>query len=361
MKGSVELPAGSLPSFASNKVRAELTVPYRLQVGVRNQTTDKLAIEFDLTRTGWSSFDRLHVTQEQYGFTIVDSKNDWKDVNAYRLGVTYDISQATQLRVGYTFDETPQDDDYFSPRVPDADRTAAGHRPAGAGRRNDAGARSGGAGSGVMRMRHTLLLSGAALLLAACNTTPTKQVQTAPTPPPADIRVEESIGFTIVETAEIDAAVRVDYDRALALIAQGRINDGIAVLETVVEQAPELSAPRVDLAIAWHRLDDLDAAEEQLDKVLEINPQHPIALNELGIVYRKTARFAEARQSYEAALAVYPGYHYARRNLAVICELYLADLECALASYEAYMKTVPGDEEASMWVAAVRLRMDQGG
>ena len=149
-------------------------------------------------------------------------------------------------------------------------------------------------------MRHTLLLSGAALLLVACNTTPTKQVQTAPTPPPADIRVEESIGFTIVETAEIDAAVRVDYDRALALIAQGRINDGIAVLETVVEQAPELSAPRVDLAIAWHRLDDLDAAEEQLDKVLEINPQHPIALNELGIVYRKTARFAEARQSYEA-------------------------------------------------------------
>jgi long-chain fatty acid transport protein len=122
VKGTVELPAGSLPSIASNNVRAELTVPYRLQVGVRNQTTDKLAIEFDVTRTGWSSFDRLHVTQEEYGFTIVDSKNDWKDVNAYRLGVTYDISQATQLRVGYTFDETPQDDDYFSPRVPDADR-----------------------------------------------------------------------------------------------------------------------------------------------------------------------------------------------------------------------------------------------
>ena len=206
-------------------------------------------------------------------------------------------------------------------------------------------------------MRHTLLLSGAALLLVACNTTPTKQVQTAPTPPPADIRVEESIGFTIVETAEIDAAVRVDYDRALALIAQGRINDGIAVLETVVEQAPELSAPRIDLAIAYHGRDDFDAAEKHLLQVLKINPQHPIALNEIGIVYRKTARFAEARRSYEAALAVYPGYHYARRNLAVLCDLYLADLECAADNYEAYMATVHSDEEAAMWLRAVKYRL----
>jgi long-chain fatty acid transport protein len=38
------------------------------------------------------------------------------------LGVTYDFSQATQLRVGYTYDETPQKDERFSIRIPDADR-----------------------------------------------------------------------------------------------------------------------------------------------------------------------------------------------------------------------------------------------
>lgn len=204
-------------------------------------------------------------------------------------------------------------------------------------------------------MRNSFLLCGAAMLLAACNTTPTQKVQTTPTP--AEIQVEESIGFTIVESAQIDGAVRVDYDRALGLLRQGSVNDGIAVLETVVEQAPELSAPRVDLAIAYHRLDDLDAAEDQLQQVLEINPQHPIALNELGIIYRKTARFSEARQSYESALAVYPGYHYARRNLAVLCDLYLADLECAADNYEAYMATVHSDDEAAMWLRDVRYRL----
>ena len=59
------------------------------------------------------------------------------------------------------------------------------------------------------------------------------------------------------------------------------------------------------------------------------------------------------------ALAVYPGFHFARRNLAILCDLYLADLDCALDNYEAYMKTVPGDEEASMWIADIRYRLDQ--
>ena len=85
-----------------------------------------------------------------------------------------------------------------------------------------------------------------------------------------------------------------------------------------------------------------------------------MAHNELGIVYRKTGRFAEARKSYEAALDVYPGFHYARRNLAVLCDLYLADLKCALENYEAYMSTVPSDEEASKCGSAdIRYRLKQ--
>jgi len=122
IEGRVDLPAGALPPFMSNRVHADLELPWRLQLGVRNQTTDKLAIEFDITRTGWSSFDQLVVDQDQYGVNIVTSNNEWDDANAYRLGVSYNISPATQLRVGYTFDETPQDDKYFSPRIPDADR-----------------------------------------------------------------------------------------------------------------------------------------------------------------------------------------------------------------------------------------------
>ena len=190
-----------------------------------------------------------------------------------------------------------------------------------------------------------------AVAISACNTT-TSAVKRSP----VRIEVQEAVGFTIIEEARVPGEVRVDYDEALGLLGQGRLQEGITALETVAGEAPELSAPRIDLGIAYHRLGDLEAAENHLSQALEINPRHPIVLNELGIVYRKTARFTEARKSYEAALAVYPGYHYARRNLAVLCDLYLDDLDCARTNYEAYLATVNNDDEASMWLRDVRYR-----
>lgn len=192
--------------------------------------------------------------------------------------------------------------------------------------------------------------ASALAVLSACGTTPG-------TPAPARIQVEESVGFTIVEKARIGATTRSDYDRALDLLRQGDIGAGIELLEVVAEAAPQVSAPRIDLGVAWHRRGDLEAAEKHLLLALEVNPRHPIALNELGIVYRKSARFAEARRSYEAAIAVYPGFHFARRNLGVLCDLYLEDLDCALENYEAYMATVSHDDEAAMWLRNVQFRM----
>jgi Flp pilus assembly protein TadD len=201
-------------------------------------------------------------------------------------------------------------------------------------------------------VRNPVLLWVSAMVVSACATSEPSRV-------PARVEIQEDVGFTIVEEARISNDVRIDYDQALILLEQGQIEAGISILESVVETAPELSAPRIDLGIAYHRGDNLEAAESSLLMALESNPDHPIAHNELGIIFRKSGRFAEARQSYEAALAFYPGYHYARRNLAVLCDLYLADLNCALENYEAYMATVPSDDEASMWISDIRLRLGQ--
>ncbi len=198
-----------------------------------------------------------------------------------------------------------------------------------------------------------------ALVMAGCATTsgPGRTKTSEPVAQPAQIDVTESVGFTITEEVRISAATRADYERALSLLERGERDAGIELLRQIVADAPEVSAPRIDLGIALHRGGDLGAAEAELALALEINPAHPIAHNELGIIYRKTGRFAEARRSYEAALDVYSGYHFARRNLAVLCDLYLGDLDCALENYEAYMQTVPGDDEATIWIADLKGRM----
>lgn len=201
--------------------------------------------------------------------------------------------------------------------------------------------------------RFIALLIFVSSVVTGCATT-----EQAPTPS-AQVAIVEEVGFTITESSPVDEEIRLRYEAAQRRLEQGSLQEGVAGLLTVAETAPEMAAPQIDLGIAYHVSGDLEAAEQHLQKALELNPDHPVAHNELGIIFRKTGRFAEARQSYEAALAIYPGYHHARRNLAILCDLYLGDLNCALENYEAYMSTVPSDEETEIWIADLRYRMDQ--
>lgn len=188
----------------------------------------------------------------------------------------------------------------------------------------------------------------AALLACACATSSTER--------PSQSVTREENGFTIREDVRVGLSVRSDFSRALRLLDEGRRDEGIAALEKVVEAAPQLTAAHLDLGIAYREKGDLKAAEASLVRARDLSPRHPVVYNELGIVYRHTGRFEEARKSYEKALELYPGFHFARRNLAILCDLYLADPVCALENYERYVQEIPDDEKASMWVADLRRR-----
>jgi tetratricopeptide (TPR) repeat protein len=191
-------------------------------------------------------------------------------------------------------------------------------------------------------------------------TTPIAPAPVPPVPAAAPVDVaQETGGFTITQRVPVSDQVRADYEAAGRKLKDAQYEQGIALLVKVTEQAPELTAAQIDLGIAYARAGDLDHAEASLQKALESNSRHPVAYNELGQVQRRKGEFAKARASYEAALAQFPDFHYAHRNLAILCDLYFGDYKCALEHYEAYSRLVPNDTDVAKWIADLRKRGSQ--
>ena len=204
------------------------------------------------------------------------------------------------------------------------------------------------------------------LLLAAC--APGAKLPPAEEQLPAEIVVEEPAapvvevpmrGVVISETVSLDAAVRQQFDQAVAMLLADEVDAAIALLEQVVAADPGVTAPYIDLAIAYRRKDQPEQAEEQLKKALELIPGHPVASNEYGLLLRSAGRFAEARGIYTRSLELYPDYLPLRRNLGIVCDLYLNDAACALEQYRYYSAARPDDEQVALWVSELQLRHGQ--
>ena len=168
-----------------------------------------------------------------------------------------------------------------------------------------------------------------------------------------------SKGFVISEFPQLDAAAREDFAKAIALLDGQHYTEAIALLNAVIEKSPGVTAPYINLAIAYQQVDKPELAEEHLNTALSLVPGHPVASNQYGLLYRRSGRFVEARAVYETALTHFPDYYPVHRNLGILCDLYLNDPVCALAHYEIYSRAKPEDRQIKLWIADLRTRLGE--
>jgi Tfp pilus assembly protein PilF len=167
-------------------------------------------------------------------------------------------------------------------------------------------------------------------------------------------------GFVITQASGMNTESRADFERASALIKEAKYDKAIELLEKVIAQWPEMTAPHINVAIAYRQIDKPEQAEQHLKKALEAIPGHPVASNEYGLLLRKAGRFAESRLIYEKALAAFPEYYPIHRNLGILCDLYLKDSVCAVEHYEIYDRAMPKDPRVKLWLADLHTRSGKG-
>jgi len=207
------------------------------------------------------------------------------------------------------------------------------------------------------------VLAMALSVLAGCATdgkvkaAPVADKPSVPTGPSVARLVDGREGFIITEVPTMDEASRRDFDRAVAMLKDQDDGQAIDLLEKVINRSPGVTAPHIDIAIAYLRVGKPSLAEEHIKKALVLFPEHPVASNEYGLLCRKTGRFAEARAIYEKSIARFPEYYPLHRNLGILCDLYLNDPACALEHYEIYSKARPKDAQVTLWIADVRARL----
>ena len=138
------------------------------------------------------------------------------------------------------------------------------------------------------------------------------------------------LGYAYTALKQTEPA-RAEYEKAVALdpkMTEAQLNLGILLLEKdpgaaveplrkAVELLPSQSRPRYLLGLAEERTGDWQGAAESFEGAARLDPKDEDALTELGRIYLKHNRAADAEKKFRAALGIDPKSPEALQGLAL--------------------------------------------
>lgn len=114
-----------------------------------------------------------------------------------------------------------------------------------------------------------------------------KHALAPPAAPPTSsgVPVDETTTTAMSPSADLS---QPSIKNAQALIDSGLINEGSAMLEKLIEQDPTDTQALMEMAMVFTLdLKEPQKARQILERILDVNPQHRAALNELELLYRE--------------------------------------------------------------------------
>lgn len=203
-----------------------------------------------------------------------------------------------------------------------------------------------------------LIVTAAAALLAGCSAgAPTRPADPADQGQAVEAVDREAGRDTAAGDAVPDAALRA-YESALDAMRSDDWTEAELQLEQLMLAYPALPGPYVNAAIVYRRDGRNEDALAAVETALAIDPSHPEANNQLGILLREKGDFSAAEAAYRRAIESHPDYMLASYNLGVLLDLYLHRQGEALVYYEQYQRSLAEpDETVARWIIDLRRRV----
>jgi long-chain fatty acid transport protein len=115
------VPAALQANFPTTTFSTTLPLPSELSIGAAYRATPQLTITADYNFTNWSTFDSLGFDYGSNTPALSDDKSPrlYQNASAIRIGAQYKYNRSLMLRAGFFADQTPVQDSYIAPELPD--------------------------------------------------------------------------------------------------------------------------------------------------------------------------------------------------------------------------------------------------
>jgi Flp pilus assembly protein TadD len=143
-------------------------------------------------------------------------------------------------------------------------------------------------------------------------------------------------------------------DTALSEIRAGRVSEGVSILRLLHASTPDDPDVLYFLGSSLSDLGDLERAE----RALEIRPNFPDALINLGVVLSRMNKTDEAIKTLKKALELNSENAFALRNLGACIAKLGRDVAAAQTHLEHAVRLAPADIQA--WLGLARVYQSQG-
>lgn len=204
------------------------------------------------------------------------------------------------------------------------------------------------------------IITGALIItLASCASMPSLKKPTtaskaiAKTERSTEESVSKSAGKILAQRDfRINKKTAAAYNEALKHMRAKNYDTAILQMQKVAQMDERISGPWVNIGMAHKNLGEIVKARTAFNQALKINPNNPYALNQLAIMNREDGKFELAEKLYMKALSTYPDYKNAHLNLAILCDVYLRKIDCALGHYQEYLNLSGGqDKQVTGWMS----------